>query len=156
MADSRSAKTAGAGREARGYDGGEEVRGRKRCPLVDTEGLILKAGVHSAEVTDRDGLKLLPNSARTEVSRLEHLWLDAGYEGRGKRWAEETAGPSVEAVRKPPKPTPGKAKIWAREWAKEGEKIDWQKRTLPRGISGAASQMGGRADPLSVGARTGG
>jgi len=38
--------------------------------------------------------------------------LDAGYEGRGKRWAAEALGLSVEVVRLPPKPIPEKvAKI---------------------------------------------
>jgi hypothetical protein len=32
--------------------------------------------------------------------------VDARYQGRGKRWAEEVMGLSVEAVRKPPKPVP--------------------------------------------------
>ena len=36
---------------------------------------------------------------------------------------------------KPPKPIPEKvAKIWAAEWAREGEKIDWQKLMPPRGF----------------------
>jgi putative transposase len=48
VADSRSAKTPGVGGEQRGYDGGKKVRGRKRHLLVDTEGLVLKAKVHSA------------------------------------------------------------------------------------------------------------
>jgi transposase len=43
-------------------------------------------------------------------------------------------GLSVEVVRKPPKPVPEEvAKVWAREWAKEGKKIDWQKLMPPRG-----------------------
>ncbi len=135
IVDSQSAKTTGVGGEARGYDGGKKVRGRKRHLLVDTEGLVLKAKVHSAKVPDQDGLRLLLQSARTELSRLKHLWLDAGYEGRGKRWAEEVLGLSVEVVRKPPKPTPEKvAKIWAEEWAKEGEKVDWQRLMPPRGF----------------------
>jgi hypothetical protein len=71
---------------------------------VDTEDLVLKAKVHSAKVPDQDGLKLLLESARIGLSRLKHLWLDAGYEGRGKRWAEEVLGLSVEIVRRPPKP----------------------------------------------------
>ncbi len=67
-----------------------------------------------------------------EARSLKHLWLDAGYEGRGKRWAEECLGLSVEIVRCPPKPVPEKvAKIWATEWAKEGVKPDWEK-LLPR------------------------
>ena len=53
--------------------------------LVDTEGLVLKARVHSAKMPDQDGLRLLlRESARSGLSRLSHLWLDAGYEGRGR------------------------------------------------------------------------
>ena len=52
VVDSQSAKTTGVGGEARGYDGGKKVRGRKRHLLVDTEGLVLKAKVHSAKVPD--------------------------------------------------------------------------------------------------------
>ena len=110
IADSQSAKTTGVGGEQRGYDGNKKVRGRKRHLLVDTEGLVLKAKVHSAKVPDQDGLRLLLESARGGISRLlKHLlWLDAGYEGRGRRWAEEVLDLSVEVVRKPPKPIPEK------------------------------------------------
>ncbi len=73
---SRPKTTTGVGGEARGYDGGKKVRGRKRHLLVDTEGLVLKAKVHSAKVPDQDGLKLLLDSARTAVSKLKHLWLE--------------------------------------------------------------------------------
>ena len=134
IADSQSAKTTGVGGEQRGYDGNKKVRGRKRHLLVDTEGLVLKAKVHSAKVPDQDGLKLLLESARSGLSRLSHLWLDAGYQGRGERWAEEVLGLSVEVVRKPPKPAPEKVMLdWAKEWHKEGEKVDWQKFMPPRG-----------------------
>ena len=135
IADSQSAKTTGVGGEQRGYDGNKKIRGRKRHLLVDTEGLVLKAKVHSAKVPEQDGLRLLLESARSGLSRLKHLWLDAGYEGRGRRLAEEAMGLSVEVVRKPPKPVPEKvAKVWAEEWAKaEGKKLDWQKFMPPRG-----------------------
>jgi putative transposase len=133
--DSQSAKTTGVGGEHRGYDGGKKIRGRKRHLLVDTEGLVLKAKVHSAKVPDQDGLKLLLDSAYTAVSGLKHLWLDAGYEGRGRRWAEEVLSLSVQIVRKPQKPVPEKvAMIWAEEWAKEGKKLDWQKLMPKRGF----------------------
>ncbi len=124
------------GGEQRGYDANKKVRGRKRHLLlvVDTEGLVLKAKVHSAKVPEQDGLRLLLDSARTGLSRLKHLWLDAGYQGRGKRWAEEVLGLSVEVVRKPPKPVLEKvAKRWAEEWAKEGKKVDWERLMPPRG-----------------------
>src|SRR5215204_1213024 len=53
---------------------------------------------------------------------------------RGKRWAEEVVGLSVGVVRKPPRPVTEKvAKVWAREWAKEGKQIDWQSLMPPRG-----------------------
>lgn len=134
IADSQSTKTTGVGGEQRGYDGNKKVRGRKRHLLVDTEGLVLKAKVHSAKVPDQDELRLLLESGRTGLSRLSHLWLDAGYEGRGRRWAEEAMGLRVEVVRKPPKPVPEEvAKRWAREWAKEGTKVDWQGLMPPRG-----------------------
>jgi putative transposase len=134
IADSQSVKTTGAGGEQRGYDGNKKIRGRKRHLLVDTEGLLLKAKVHSAKVPEQDGLKLLLESARYGLSRLKHLWLDAGYEGRGRRWAEGEMGLSVEVVRKPPKPVPEEvAKAWAEEWAKEGKTIDWQRLMPPRG-----------------------
>jgi putative transposase len=48
IVDSQSVKTTGVGGAQRGYDGGKKVKGRKRHVLVDTEGLVLKAKVHSA------------------------------------------------------------------------------------------------------------
>jgi putative transposase len=134
IADSQTTKTTGVGGEQRGYDGNKKVRGRKRHILVDTEGLVLKAKVHSAKVPEQDGLRLLLQSARTELSRLKHLWLDAGYEDRGKRWAQEVLGLRVEVVRKPRKLLPEEvAKRWAEEWAKEGKEVDWQRLMPPRG-----------------------
>jgi putative transposase len=134
IVDSQSAKTSGAGGEHRGYDGGKKVRrGRKRHLHVDTEGLVLKAKVHSAKVPDQDGIKLLLKTARERFPRLSHLWVDAGYQGRGKEWAEQQElGLSVEVVHRTPKLTSEKiARIWAEEWAKEGRQIDLQK-LLPR------------------------
>ena len=153
IADSQSAKTTGVGGEQRGYDGGKKVHGRKRHLLVDTEGLVLKAKVHSAKIPEQDGLKMLLESARAGVSHLKHLWLDAGYEGTGKRWAEEVLGLSIEIVRRPAKPVPEKvAMIWAEEWAKEGKKVDWQRLMPPRErLQGVSPQMGGGKDLLLVG-----
>jgi putative transposase len=132
MVDSQSAKTTGVGGEARGYDGGKKVRGRKRHLLVDTESLVLKAKVHSAKVPDQDGIKLLLKGVGDSLPRLSHLWVDAGYQGRGKEWAENVLGLSVEVVHRTPKPSPEKVAMkWVQEWSKEGWQIDWQK-VLPR------------------------
>src|SRR5215216_288495 len=135
IVDSQSARTSAVGGQERGFDPAKNVEGRKRHLLVDTEGLVLKAKVHSARVPDADGIGLLLGSARVGLSRLSHLWVDAGYQGRGKRWAEEAMGLSVEVVRKPKKPVPEKvAQLWAAEWAKEGKKVDWQRLRPPKGF----------------------
>ena len=91
VVDSQSVKSTAVGGEERGYDGAKKVKGRKRHLLVDTQGLVLMAKVHRADVTDRDGIKLLLEPAGTGfLTRLSHLWLDAGYDGkaRGKDWVE--------------------------------------------------------------------
>src|SRR3954464_8392332 len=74
IVDSQSAKTSGVGGEHRGYDGGKTVRGRKRHLLLDTEGLVLKAKVHSAKVPDQDGIRLLLKAIRKHLPHLNHLW----------------------------------------------------------------------------------
>ena len=71
----QSVKTTGVGGEGRGYDGAKKVKGRKRHLLVDTQGLVLEARVHSANIQDRDGIRLLLEPARTALTRLSHLWL---------------------------------------------------------------------------------
>jgi transposase len=133
IVDSQSAKTTGVGGEQRGHDGGKKVRGRKRHLLVDTEGLVLAAKVHSAKVPDQDGIGLLLERARDRFPRLSHLWVDAGYRGRGKEWAERALGLSAEVVHRSPKPTPEEVLFaWAREWHKEGGRSVDLTPLLPR------------------------
>jgi putative transposase len=117
IVDSQSVRTTGVGGQERGFDPAKKVEGRKRHLLVDTEGLLIKARVHSIKVPDEDGIRLLLDPARDRLWRLSHLWVDAGYQGRGRRWAEEVLGLSVEVVRKPPtKPLP------ARRWPRSGHR----------------------------------
>jgi putative transposase len=103
IVDSQSVKSTGVGGEERGYDGGKQIKGRKRHILADTEGFLLKAKVHSANVFDRDGIKLLLADARELFPRMRHLWLDAGYDGKnkGKDWVEKALGWTAEIVRRP-------------------------------------------------------
>jgi putative transposase len=96
---------------------------------------VLEARVHSAKVPDADGIRLLLEPVRSRFARLSHLWVDAGYQGRGRRWMEEVFGVSVEVVRKPQKPVPEEvAELWAREWAKEGKEVNWRRLMPQRGF----------------------
>ena len=106
----RRARLRGVG-GVRGYDGGKQVKGRKRHLLVDTEGLVLKATVHTADIMDRDGVKLLLTATiTTTFPRPHHVWLDAGYNGRGKGkdWIEQTVGWSAQIVQPRRRPS----KVW--------------------------------------------
>jgi putative transposase len=137
IVDSQSVKTTGVGGKERGYDGAKKVKGRKRHLLVDTQGLVLEARVHSAKVVDRDGIKLLLDpSSSDRLPRLSHLWLDAGYTGqeRGAGWVQSVLGWTAEIVRHPPKPAPQEVMIrWAREWAKEGVSMGLKGLLSPEG-----------------------
>src|SRR5919202_9174 len=119
IVDSQSVKTTGVGGVQRGYDGAKKVKGRKRHLLVDTQGLVLKAKVHSANIQDREGIKLLlePRQALL-LERLSHLWMDAGYtgEGRGADWVQKALGWTAEIVQHPPKLAPEDVmRRWVRE-----------------------------------------
>jgi transposase len=47
----------------------------------------------------------------------------------------KTLGWSVDLVERPKKPAPEEVlKSWAREWAKEGVAVDWQKLLPPKGF----------------------
>ena len=54
------------------------LAGRKRYPLVDTNGLVLGVHVHAANLHDRDGAqRLLTDRLKEELPRLAIVWADA-------------------------------------------------------------------------------
>jgi transposase len=103
------------------------VKGRKRHILVDTEGFVLEAKIHSAKVFDHEGIKSLLRKADERFPRLRHLWLDVGYRGEdkgaetglGRPWAGRWISWSVR--RSPPQkrclwrgPGSGPKRAWRR------------------------------------------
>jgi transposase len=138
IVDSQSIKTTGVGGKERGYDGAKKVKGRKRHILVDTQGLVIEARVHGAQIQDREGIKLLLDTkARDRLpERLSHLWLDAGYTGqeKGAGWVQKVLGWTAEIVRHPKKLAPEEVmRAWVREFNKEGVAIDLEKLVPEKG-----------------------
>jgi putative transposase len=124
--DSQSVKTTGVG-GVRGYDGAKKLNGRKRHLLVDTQGFVLRAKVHRADLQDRAAVPLVLDGVPTHFPRIAHVWVDQGYNGTGKTWIEETLHWTVDVVRHPPK--------LRGIWAPADAVIDWD-AIIPKGFRG--------------------
>jgi transposase len=82
--DSQSVKGAekgGACIDPAGYDAGKKIKGKKRHLLVDTQGLLMCAIVHAADIQDRDGGLLLMGALFGLYPFLLKLYADSGYQG---------------------------------------------------------------------------
>jgi len=97
---------------------------------VDTTGLVLTALVHAADISDRDGARLVLAGLTHRFPTVRHLWVDAGYAGKTVTWMEQTLGLSVTVVRKPrrwvrcpvdqdPRPMPTGFQVLPRRWVVE-------------------------------------
>ena len=62
-------------------DAGKKIKGKKRHILVDTQGLLLHALVHSADIQDRDGGVLVMATLFGLHPFLLKLYADGGYQG---------------------------------------------------------------------------
>jgi putative transposase len=81
------------------------VNGRKRHLLVDSQGLLLEAVVHSAGIQDRDGAKLVLEQGKRRqdgkwLSRLELIWVDGIYAGQLVEWVEKAYGWTLQVVKR--------------------------------------------------------
>lgn len=84
--DSQSIKSSSGGEEI-GFDGGKNIRGRKRFILTDTLGLVLGVYVCGANISEKAGAKKLLAELRKEnithslCRRITKVWVDGGYRG---------------------------------------------------------------------------
>lgn len=109
------------GAEAIGYDAGERVRGRKRHPPVDTEGLLLRTIVHSASLQDRHGAKRMLAGLHVLFPLIALVWVDGGHvdsvDAGLVGWVARAEGIDVVAV---PRNADGKGfQVLPRRWVVE-------------------------------------
>jgi transposase len=69
---------AGAGHTA---TAGKKVKERKRHILTDTQGFLVTAIIHSADIQDRDGVPDVLKKIRFRFPWLRHVSADGGYAG---------------------------------------------------------------------------
>src|SRR5215212_9626609 len=79
--DHRQPERQGRGIDRSGYDAGKKVKGKKRHVLVDTQGLLMQAVIHAADVQDRDGGVLLMGALFGLYPFPLKLYADSGYQG---------------------------------------------------------------------------
>jgi putative transposase len=107
--------------------GEKKIWGRKRHLLVDTLGLVMSVKVLAADITDREGGKVLLTALKTSLPRLQLIWADSGYAGNPfKQWVKEHLGVGLQIVKH----------AWTGirgVWVPEGTKVDWD-TIIPKGF----------------------
>jgi putative transposase len=79
----------------------KKIRGRKRHVLVDTQGFVLEAVVHAADVPDHAGAPLVLAEGMARFPRLALVWMDQGYRSdRLQQWMHEHGLPQ-QIVQRP-------------------------------------------------------
>jgi transposase len=81
----------------------------------------MRAVVHAADISDREGARLVLEGIGARHPTLRHLWVDSGYQGPTVSWIEQELGLSVTVTRKP------------RRWRWQGEEQDLE--PLPTGFT---------------------
>ncbi len=97
--DAQSVKTTHIG-GIKGYDAGKKVKGRKRHVLVDTLGYLMTVVVHTADIQDRDGAKLVLTKAKQYSTRLKLIWADGGYRGKLIDYVQSTFSWTLEIIKR--------------------------------------------------------
>jgi putative transposase len=98
--DSQSVKTVSRG-EDRGFDGGKQVKGRKRHVMVDMLGLLLIVIVTAASAQDSETGQELMIDVKAKMRRLVKVYADQGYKQWLVDWIAKFQTFVVELVLKP-------------------------------------------------------
>jgi transposase len=116
--DSQSVRTTESGGVS-GYDAGKKIKGRKRHITVDTQGNLLSAQVHRADIQDRDGAPGVIADTMDSFPSVATIFADGGYAGDKLHCAVLNLEPSpaIAIVRRPNRAT-GFVVI-ARRWVVE-------------------------------------
>jgi transposase len=99
IVDTQSVK-AGPQAGPRGYDAGKKIKGRKRVPLVDTDGNLLGVRVVPADTHDHRPVLALRTDLAAHPSLLL-IWLDKGFAGEGPESFPGEFGIMAEIVHTP-------------------------------------------------------
>jgi len=100
VVDSQSIKTSAVRGEAKGFDMGKKIWGRKRHALVDTEGNLMEVKVTGADDSDLAGGKQLFEPLQGRFPRLQLIWGDSHYGGKFLEWVKEQFGWDVQPVQR--------------------------------------------------------
>jgi len=103
--DSQSVKTGNPWICETGFDGGKQVKGRKRHLMVDTLGLVMMVVVTAANVSDQKGACLIFErlaGVAQRIARLVRIWVDGSYKGVDfMKWVMDTYRWILEVIKRP-------------------------------------------------------
>ena len=99
--DSQCVKASDTG-SFHGYDAGKKITGSKRHILVDTEGFLVGAVVHTAATQDWDGAEAVFDRAKAQgrAERLKLIWADGNYDKACVHEAAAAHGWNVQVVKR--------------------------------------------------------
>lgn len=102
--DSQSVKSAAMVSQNVGFDGGKNIKRRKRFITVDTLGLVLRVLVIATNVAERSGGKQVLKRVHSsrQQSRLTTIWVDGGFDGEGfMQWVMNFCRWIIQVVLRP-------------------------------------------------------